>query len=95
MMSEVNEQVVAALSRSARVASPWSSKSSNTNDELKSIMSSMNLKIDDVMRLSMTSYDTVKSWRVNRNSKRWRRMPDRVLSHIKIQLGVTGDKRDH
>jgi pantothenate kinase-related protein Tda10 len=88
-MSVTKEQVVSALAAVPKkaISQEWSGKKTDTNEELKSMMASMQLKIEDVMRLSMTSYDTVKSWRVNRESKRWRRMPDRTLAYLKMQLG--------
>lgn len=88
-MSVSKEEVISALAPAPRKAiqMEWGGKGVDTNEELKALMSSLQLKIEDVMRLSMSSYDTVKSWRVRKESKRWRRMPMRSLAHIKIQLG--------
>lgn len=89
-MQSSQESIVSALRPESRDSSSkdWMNRSHDTNEELKQIMQSMQLKIDDVMRLSMTSYDTVKSWRVKRESKRWRRMPNRALAHLKMSIGV-------
>jgi pantothenate kinase-related protein Tda10 len=88
-MSVTKEQVISALSAVSKkvISQEITGKKADTNEELKSMMNSMQLKIEDVMHLSMSSYDTVKSWRVSRKSKRWRRMPDRTLAYLKVQLG--------
>lgn len=56
----------------------------DTNAELLKIIEEHQLSLREVADLTMVSYDTVASWTVNKNTSRWRRMPNRNLALLKM-----------
>ena len=57
-----------------------------TNEALKRLMTSYGLSIKDVTERLEVTIDTVKSWRVSRESSRYRKMPGMALKLLKMQL---------